>query len=110
MPINPIDLIKSVGVEVGKSDFINNLIKELENKLKNMEEGQQITIDRFEGEYAVCENRQTNEMINIKKEDLPKNVKEGTILKFENNKYIIDEKEQENVEQRIKQKMDKLWN
>ena len=29
-------------------------------------------IDRFEGEYAVCEKSKTKEMIDIKIEDLPK--------------------------------------
>lgn len=68
------------------------------------------TIDRFEGEFAVCENRETGEMINIKKENLPEKIKEGSILKLKNGKYFLDEEKEQEISDRIKQKMDNLWN
>ena len=68
------------------------------------------TIDRFEGEFAVCENRETGEMINIKKENLPEKIKEGSILKLKNGKYFLDEEKEQEISDRIKQKMDDLWN
>ncbi len=38
-----------------------------------------LIIDRFEGEYAVCET-QSLEFVNIPKKALPENAKEGDVL------------------------------
>lgn len=81
--------------------------RELTNKLEEMEN--KFTVDRFEGDMAVLENRDTGEMFNVSRNDLPQEVKEGTILKLNNNKYEIDLEEQKIVEDRIKDKMNKLW-
>lgn len=81
--------------------------RELTNKLEEMEN--KYTVDRFEGDIAVLENRNTGEMLNVSRNDLPREVKEGTILKINNNKYEIDLEEQKIVEDRIKDKMNKLW-
>ncbi len=86
---------------------IQEFQRELTNKLEEMEN--RYTIDRFEGEIAVLENRDTGEMFNVDKKDLPQDIKEGTILKINNNKYEIDIEEQKKVEERIKNKMNKLW-
>ena len=81
--------------------------RELTNKLEEMEN--KFTVDRFEGDMAVLENRDTGEMFNVSRNDLPQEVKEGTILKINNNKYEVDLGEQKIVEDRIKDKMNKLW-
>lgn len=81
--------------------------RELTNKLEEMEN--KFTVDRFEGDMAVLENRDTGEMFNVSRNDLPQEVKEGTILKINNNKYEVDLEEQKIVEDRIKDKMNKLW-
>lgn len=89
-------------------DFIEDFQRELTNKLDEMET--KFTVDRFEGNMAVLENRETGEMININKAELPNGAKEGTILKLENNKYELDLEEQAKAEERIKNKMNNLWN
>lgn len=81
--------------------------RELTNKLEEMEN--KFTVDRFEGDMAVLENRDTGELFNVSRNDLPQEVKEGTILKINNNKYEVDLEEQKIVEDRIKDKMNKLW-
>ena len=81
-----------------------------ENAFEGNSEIKNVIIDRFEGEYAVCEKSKTKEMIDIKIEDLPEGSKEGTVLKLKNGKYEIDLEEQKKIEDRIKQKMDSLWN
>ncbi len=86
---------------------INQFQRELTNKLEEMEN--KFTVDRFEGDIAVLENRDTGEMININKNELPQDAKEGSILKLNNKKYEIDMEEQKEVEKRIKDKMNKLW-
>lgn len=87
-----------------------NFMKEIESRLKNMQEEKEYTIDRFEGDLAVCEDRETKEMINIKRKDLPEDSREGSILKLKNGKFELDLEEEEKVEKRIKEKMDNLWN
>ena len=81
--------------------------RELTNKLEEMES--RFTIDRFEGDIAVLENRDTGEMLNVNKKDIPQDAKEGTILKLNKDKYEIDIEEQKIVEDRIKNKMKNLW-
>lgn len=89
---------------------IENFMKEIESRFKNMQEEKVYTIDRFERDLAVCEDRKTKEMINIKRKDLPEDSREGSILKLKNGKFELDLEEEEKVEKRIKEKMDNLWN
>ena len=92
-----------------KNDEINIFQKELSNKLGEMEG--KFTIDRFENDLAICENRLTGEFIKIERNKLPVDIKEGTIIKkLDNDEYMIDIEETNKVSKRIKDKMDKLWN
>lgn len=47
-------------------------------------------IDRFEGNYAILENQDTYEIIDVKRNELPDDAKEGSVLSFENNIYTLD--------------------
>ena len=58
---------------------------------------------------AVCENRANGVIINIQISKLPENIREGSILKYYDGKYRLDFDEQKNIEDRIKDKMDSLW-
>lgn len=68
------------------------------------------SIDRFEGKYAICENLSTNEFCNIPKKDLPKNCKEGSIIKFENSKYTLDDKTTKSKQDDVKSLIKNLFN
>ena len=48
-------------------------------------------------------------MINVKREELPSDIKEGDILKMINGKYFIDRDFTQEISERIKKKMDDLW-
>lgn len=61
----------------------------------------EFTIDRIEGNIAVCENRQTRKTTNIEISKLPKEAKEGDIIKLENDKYIIDHEKTKEVKDKI---------
>ncbi len=51
-----------------------------------------VSVDRLEGEFAICiDDDEKTHKINIKK--LPKGVKEGDVLKVLKNGYELDEKE-----------------
>lgn len=47
-------------------------------------------IDRFEGNYAILENQDTYEIIDVKRNELPDDAKEGSVLSFENDIYTLD--------------------
>lgn len=66
-------------------------------------------IDRFEENFAVCENLETNEIINIEKNLLPANCKKGDIIKFENGIYSIDEITTKIEQKEIKNMVDSLF-
>ena len=46
----------------------------------------------------------------IEANKLPEDVKEGNCIKFENGKFVIDEDNEKEISNRIKNKMDNLWN
>ena len=100
------NIFKSISNRISKFN-VNDFIKELTERLNKME--RELVIDRFEGEFAVCEDRKTKEIMNINKSELPIDAKEGMILKYENGKYVQDVESQKEVSDRIKNKMDNLW-
>lgn len=67
------------------------------------------SIDRFEDNFAVCENRQTGELINIPISELPENAKEGSILALKNGKYILDIESTKKEQKEIKNLVDNLF-
>lgn len=66
------------------------------------------TLDRFEGNFAVLEDRNSKKMLDIPISNIPSNAKEGDILKLSNGSYIVDHEETKIVSDSIKQKMDNL--
>ena len=68
------------------------------------------TVERFEENIVVLEDRKTQKMLNIEKNKLPNKIKEGDIIKEINGKFLKDEEKTEEVSERIKNKMDDLWN
>lgn len=87
----------------------NNTSEEME-LAKKLDAIEEYSVDRFEGEYAVLENRETNEIKHIKKDMLPENIKEGSILQYVNGKYVYNEDLTKEETNRIQDKMNKLWN
>lgn len=49
-----------------------------------------LIIDRFEENFAVCENQDTEEMINIERKLIPENAIEGMTIKKQGEIYLID--------------------
>lgn len=102
-----LDLFQNIANEIKKID-INEFINEIRERLEKMEE--EIVIDRFENNIAVCEDIKTGKIIEIPRKSIEKDAKEGDIIKNIEGIYKKDIKKQEEVESRIKEKMDKLWN
>jgi len=87
----------------------NNNSEEIE-LAKKLEAIEEYSVDRFEGEYAVLENRKTNEIKHVKKDMLPENIREGSILQYVNGKYTYNEELTKEETNRIQDRMNKLWN
>ncbi len=87
----------------------NNTSEEIE-LAKKLDAIEEYSVDRFEGEYAVLENRRTNEIKKVKKDMLPENIKEGSILQYVNGKYTYNEELTKEATKRIQERMNKLWN
>lgn len=66
------------------------------------------TVDRIEENKTVleCEN---GKFVSIETKSLPKNVKEGDILRFEENSYFLDKSETEKRKKQIKDLMNSLF-
>lgn len=68
-----------------------------------------IIIDRFEGDYAVCE-RDDKSLINIERHNLPPDAKEGDyLIENEDGSYYVDIEATENRKQQIRRKLDSLF-
>lgn len=65
-------------------------------------------IDRIEEDKAVleCEN---GDMVTLDVKSLPKKIKEGDVLQFEEGSYFLDAEETENRKNRIKDLMSSLF-
>lgn len=67
-----------------------------------------VTIDRFEGNYAVCEKADRT-VINIPKNKIPPDAKEGDILILDGDSLKIDNTDTARRKQSIDQIMKDLW-
>ena len=66
-------------------------------------------IDRFEGNFAVCENRETGEMLNVELSKLPNGLEEGDILIYKDNVFIKDVNKRKEIEDRINEKVKNIF-
>ncbi len=82
------------------------LSSELHNHIKNHV---QYSIDRFEGDFAVCENLSTGEFINISKSEIPIEATKGSILILENGKYVLDSEATKKAQEEIKSIVNNLF-
>ena len=80
------------------------------NLAKKLDAIEEYTIERFEENIVVLENRENQKMINVGRDKIPEGVKEGDIVRVINGKILKDEKKTEEVSERIKNKIDDLLN
>lgn len=103
--INLFDILNSIDSTLEKNfksynnsvidKFTYELKEHLENKkcleiLSKLPEGTLFTLDRIEGDYAVCENRDDGKMYNIPKSLINDSAKDGDILKFCDGEFEIE--------------------
>lgn len=66
-------------------------------------------IDRFEGEFAVCET-EDGKMINVGKARLPRNVHEGDVLSITDTGISVDKSATERKKHDVENMCRNLWN
>ena len=115
--VNSLDNTLEKNLKSYNNSFVDNFIDELVEhlhlsdsleKLKQVPNDTLFTLDRFESNYAVCENRTTGEMYDIPKSLIDPLVKEGKIIKFENGKYRMDYETSAKQSQIIKELVEKV--
>jgi len=67
-----------------------------------------VIIDRFEGEFAVCE-KEDRTMMEIPIKDIPAGAAEGDVLVVDQGSITADREETEKRKERIEGLMDSLW-
>lgn len=67
-----------------------------------------VIIDRFEGNYAVCEE-ENKKMINIEKIKIPANAREGDVLKIIGDTITIDITETKKRKKEVEELTKDLW-
>ena len=63
------------------------------------------SVDRIENDKIIVQNLETLQMEEISKDKIPFSVRDGDILKLENNTYQLDEAEKEKRKKRIQEKL-----
>lgn len=115
--LNSLDNALEQNVEFYDNSFIDKFIDELKSYLsmtENLEQLEKIsdnnffTLDRYEGNYAICENRTTGEMYDIPKFLVNSNAKDGDILKLTNGKFEIDFEETEKQKEIVRDLINKI--
>ncbi len=81
-----LDITNNINDIFNIKNILNSITKLIKNKISNTS----YSIDRFEGNYAVCENLKTKEIINIPILELPKDIKESDIITKKDNVFYID--------------------
>ena len=103
------ELGKAVEKTINKERDIKGIKKEEVELAQKLDAIEEYTIDRFEENMAVIEDRKTGKIKNISKEKLPIQSKEGDIIKCINGKYLLDIEETEKIEKDIQEKYNNLW-
>lgn len=67
-----------------------------------------VVIDRFEGEYAVCE-QEDGSILQIEKQKIPREAGEGSVLFINGDKIVLDKKETLKKKKEMNKWMENLW-
>ena len=67
-------------------------------------------VDRIEDNIVVLQKLDTKEIIEIEKCKLPFMISDGTVLKLEDGIFLLDTSSEEEIRNRIREKMERLKN
>lgn len=107
------DFLESISETIEKekiTDDSGELTKEEIDLAQKLDAIDEFTIDRFEEDIAILEDRKTGKMVEVARDKLPNDVKEGNILNKINGKFILNDKATTKITESIEEKMNRLWN
>lgn len=90
-------------------NYLNKNKKQNENEINKKNNTPKFSIDRFEEDFAVCENKETLEMINISKNLIPENASIGDILTLKDDILIIDVLKTKDQQKKIESLVSQLF-
>ncbi len=94
------------------NDSIANFTKDLNNFLENnnlpFKDGDCFTVDRFENDFVVLEDRKSRKLFNIAINQLPSNIKEGDILSYKNGQFLLDNNKTNKLQNDIQSRFNNL--
>lgn len=90
-------------------NYLNKNKKENENEINEKNSIPKFSIDRFEEDFAVCEDKKTLEMINISKAFIPNNASVGDILTLKDDILIIDVLKTKDQQKKIESLVSQLF-
>ena len=65
-------------------------------------------VDQIVEDIVILENITTGEKIEVNKNLLPREIKEGSIITVEDNQYILNKNEEESRKQKLQEKLERL--
>ena len=66
------------------------------------------SVDQIIDNIAVLENIDNNEKTHVNIEYLPDNIHEGSILRYEDSNYILDEEEEKDRKESFRERLERL--
>ena len=117
--LNSIDISLEKNINSYDDSIIDNFVGKLKKhlavadsmeKLSKAPEDTLFTLDRYESNYAVCENRTTGKMYDIPRTMVESNAKECDILKLEGNTYRITHNENGKPSKYVEKLVDSIVN
>lgn len=112
----PLSLAKNLIPSIARN-FTENLIEEISEYMKQFDskdldkisKEDRFTLDRFEGDFAICENRKDGSMIQVPKNLIEENAPLGSILQLENGKLRFCKEETNDARNTIKNLLNDLY-
>lgn len=97
-------------IETPQSQSINNkqFVTKLEEHISESITKSRFILDRYEGDFAICENQSTGQMIKIPKSKISPLAQDGDVLKFKKNFFKIAFKETRIKKEKMKKLLESL--
>ena len=67
----------------------------------------QLIIDHFEGDFVICQNKHTQEIIQLDRNIFPTHAKEGDLIDYLDN--VVKLLDNTALRARIRERMNRLW-
>ena len=93
------------------NNFVRSFINELTEHLNNFRTRSiKFGVDNLVGDFAVLENQENGRITEVPIDRMPKDVKQGVILRFENNTFTVDWEATEKSDSKVRDIAERIEN